>query len=77
MFIGEYSYQLDEKNRFRIPSKMKSGLGQEIVVTKGSNKSLFVFNKDYFQQEFYSKLNQVPTFNESAQKALRAFYSSC
>lgn len=77
MFIGEYSYQLDEKNRFRIPTKLKSGLGTEIVITKGSSNSLFVFNKNYFEQEFLNKLNSVPTFDANAQKALRAFYSSC
>lgn len=77
MFIGEYSYQLDEKNRFRIPTKLKNGLGEEIVITKGSNNSLFVFNRSYFENEFLSKLNNVPTFDSNAQKALRAFYSSC
>ena len=68
MFIGEYAYQLDEKNRFRIPTKLKSGLGSEIVITKGSSNSLFVFNKNYFEQEFLNKLNSVPTFDATAQR---------
>lgn len=77
MFIGEYAYQLDEKNRFRIPTKLKTDMGSEIVITKGSSNCLFVFNKSYFQNEFLNKLNSVPTFDLNAQKALRAFYSSC
>ena len=77
MFIGEYAYQLDEKNRFRIPTKLKTDIGSEIVITKGSSNSLFVFNKAYFEQEFLNKMNSVPTFDANAQKALRAFYSSC
>lgn len=77
MFIGEYAYQLDEKNRFRIPTKLKQGLGNTIIIAKGTSSSLFVFNKTYFEEQFLSKLNNVPTFNEKAQKALRTFYSSC
>ena len=77
MFVGEYDYQLDEKNRFRVPAKLRQDLGTEIVITKGSSNSLFVFNKNYFESTFLAKLNAVPTFNEKAQKALRAFYSSC
>ena len=75
MFFGEYHYQLDEKSRLRIPSKLKSE-SKEYVITKGTNNCLFVFNKSYFENEFLSKLASVPTFSVSGQKPIRALLSS-
>ena len=75
MFFGEYHYQLDEKSRLRIPSKLKSE-SKEYVVTKGTNNCLFVFEKAYFGNEFLSKLANVPTFSVSGQKPIRALLSS-
>ena len=76
MFFGEYHYQLDEKGRLRIPSKLRSSLLKEYVITKGTSSSLFVFDKAYFENEFLSKLSSVPTFSAGAQKPIRALLSS-
>ncbi len=76
MFFGEYSHTLDAKCRLRLPSKLKVP-GGTYVVTKGSNNCLFVFDKQYFDNEFMSKLSHVPTFDLVGQKSLRAFMSSC
>ena len=75
MFFGEYHYQLDEKSRLRIPSKLKTE-SKEYVITKGTNNCLFVFSKPYFENEFLSKLASVPTFSVSGQKPVRALLSS-
>ncbi len=76
MFFGEYNYQLDEKNRIRIPSKLRNEFAGSYIVTKGTNHSLFVFAKDYFQTQFLDKLNSVPTFDSEAQRPIRALLSS-
>ncbi len=75
MFYGQYSYQLDEKNRARIPSKIRNGLAG-YVITKGLNNALFIFSKDYFETQFLDKLNSVPTFDVEAQRPIRALLSS-
>ena len=75
MFFGEFSHQIDEKGRLRIPAKLKTDLKNEFVITKGTNGCLFVFNKAYFENQFLNKLMEVPTFDLDAQKPIRAFLS--
>lgn len=75
MFFGEFKHSMDEKCRIRIPAKLKQQLGLEFVITKGTNSCLFVFPKNYFEQEFLAKLNSVPTFS-SGQKPIRMLLSS-
>lgn len=76
MFFGQYNYQLDEKNRVRIPSKLRTELTNSYVITKGTNNSLFIFGKDYFQSQFVDRLNDIPTFDIDAQRPIRALLSS-
>ena len=76
MFFGEFSHQIDEKGRMRIPAKLKTDLKNEFVITKGTNGCLFVFNKTYFENQFLNKLMEVPTFDLEAQKPIRALLSS-
>ena len=59
MFFGEYNYQLDEKNRLRIPSKLRNNLTSNYIITKGTNNSLFVYDKNYFESTFLEKLNNT------------------
>ena len=43
MFIGEYTHQVDEKNRFSLPAKFRKDLGKKIVVTRGKDHCLFLY----------------------------------
>ncbi len=43
MFFGEYTHQLDAKNRIRIPAKFKTELGNDYVFHKGANGTIEVF----------------------------------
>ncbi len=45
LLTGEYSHQLDEKNRFRIPAKLKKGLGTEYYFCIGSNHTIAILPK--------------------------------
>ena len=76
MFFGQYNYQLDEKNRVRIPSKLRKEFVDSYVITKGTNNSLFIYDKTYFQDQFVAKLNNIPTFDIEAQRPIRALLSS-
>ena len=76
MFFGEYNYQLDEKNRVRLPSKLRNELSGNYVITKGTNNSLFIFSKEYFETQFVEKLSNIPTFDIEAQRSVRALLSS-
>ena len=44
MLIGLYRHSIDAKKRMRMPSKFKTVLGANFVITKGNKKNLFVKN---------------------------------
>ena len=44
MLLGEYTHTLDTKNRLTLPVKFKGELGKKIFVTRGLDKSLFVYS---------------------------------
>ncbi|MFH0874168.1 MAG: division/cell wall cluster transcriptional repressor MraZ [Candidatus Komeilibacteria bacterium] len=43
MFIGEYQYNLDDKNRLLVPAKFRAKLGKGAVVTRGLDNCLFIY----------------------------------
>jgi len=43
MFTGEYQHNLDPKGRLFIPSRLREGLGDLFVLTKGLDNCLFAF----------------------------------
>ena len=75
MLIGTYRHSIDGKKRMRIPSKFKSELGSNCIITKGTGVNLMVFSADGFQN-LYEKLSNLSIFDEDAQKPLRKFLSS-
>ena len=76
MLLGTYFYSVDEKGRIRIPQKLKSKLGDNFVVTKGSNGCLFVFSQEELKTSIYDKLKELPLTAIQAQKPLRMIMSS-
>lgn len=45
MFIGEYTHSLDTKGRVALPAKFRPKLSDGAIITRGLDRSLFVFNK--------------------------------
>ncbi len=76
MLLGTYFYAVDEKGRIRMPQKLKSQLGENFVVTKGSNGCLFVFSQEELKTAIYDKLKELPLTAIEAQKPLRLIMSS-
>lgn len=75
MLIGLYRHSIDAKKRMRMPSKFKSGLGANFIITKGNRQNLFVFSNEQFSA-LYEKMIALPLFDEEAQKPVRRFLSS-
>ena len=75
MLIGTYRHSVDAKKRMRMPTKFKCELGADCIITKGTNKNLFVFSKEQFNT-LYEKMVNLPLFDEEAQKPVRKFLSS-
>lgn len=45
MFIGEYTHSLDLKGRVALPAKFRQKLSDGAIITRGLDRSLFVFNR--------------------------------
>lgn len=45
MFIGEYHHTLDDKGRMAVPIKFRAALADGAVVTRGLDRSLFLYPK--------------------------------
>ena len=59
MFLGEYSYSIDDKKRLAIPVKFRASLGKKAVITRGLDNCLFMFPlKDW--EVLAKKLSQMP-----------------
>ncbi len=59
MFIGEYTYKIDDKKRLAVPSKFRKSLEKKMVITKGLDRSLFVYSiKEW--KELAEKISKLP-----------------
>lgn len=76
MLIGTYRHQIDEKKRMRVPAKLKSELGNNFIVTKGSNNCLFAFTEAEFNESIINKSKGMAMFDANIQKPLRLLISS-
>ncbi len=59
MFIGEYHHTLDDKGRLAIPIKFRASLAEGAVVTRGLDRSLFLYTKSEWEA-LASKLASLP-----------------
>jgi MraZ protein len=59
MFIGEYSLSMDNKGRCAVPAKFRQNLGEGAVLTRGLDKSLFLYPKKQWDQ-IAAKLAALP-----------------
>lgn len=59
MFIGQFSHTLDEKGRLSVPVKFRSGLSDGLVVTRGLDRSLFLYPKHEWER-LAQKLAALP-----------------
>ncbi|MFA4955038.1 MAG: division/cell wall cluster transcriptional repressor MraZ [Patescibacteria group bacterium] len=59
MFIGEFHHTLDEKGRLAVPIKFRNDLVQGAVVTRGLDRSLFVYPKEAWEK-LAAKLAALP-----------------
>lgn len=46
VLIGEYQHNLDDKGRVNFPAKLREGLGNRFIITKGLDKCLCVYSEE-------------------------------
>ena len=67
MFIGEYKYNLDTKNRLAMPSKFRNLFKDGAVITKGLDNCLFVYTTKEWKK-LADKLANLP-FSQAKSRA--------
>lgn len=72
MFMGEYNHSIDAKGRIIVPAKLREGLSDQFVVTKGLDGCLFCYPNDEWNN-FEEKLKTLPLTNKSARQFTRFF----
>ena len=68
MLLGEYKHNLDSKGRMAIPAKFRSDLSGGAIITRGLDRSLFIFGLKEWET-LVEKLIALPL----AQSNSRAF----
>lgn len=68
MLLGEYKHNLDTKGRLAVPAKFRGDLSAGAIITRGLDKSLFIFTKNEWES-LAQKLTSLPL----AQANSRAF----
>lgn len=64
MFMGEYHHTIDEKGRLTIPSKIRTDLGEEFIVTRGLDGCLAVYPKTEWE-EIITKYKNLPNTKDA------------
>ena len=59
MFIGEYKYNLDNKNRLALPAKFRKLFKEGAVITKGLDNCLFIYTSKEWTK-LVDKLANLP-----------------
>lgn len=59
MFIGEYRHTLDDKGRMSVPIKFRAALSEGAVVTRGLDRSLFLYPKREWEK-LAEQLSSLP-----------------
>jgi MraZ protein len=74
VFIGTYLPKLDDKGRVILPAKFRDELSSGLVITRGQDRSLFVFSQREFEA-MAEKLRAAPVTGKQGRDYLRLFLS--
>lgn len=75
MLYGTFFNQIDAKGRVRIPGKLKSALGKDAMVTRGTGGCLLLYSAKEFQA-LADKADAVPLSDMTAATSVRILFSS-
>lgn len=74
LFIGEYRYNLDDKGRLAIPTEFRQKLGDEIIISRGIEKCLYVYSLDDWNK-LVLKISELSFTKKSHREFSRMFLS--
>ena len=74
MFMGEYHHNIDEKGRIVIPGKFRCDDLNKLIVTRGLEKCLYLYNPSEWDK-VVKKLEQLPFTKKDARTFMRTFFA--
>jgi len=74
MFMGEYHHNIDTKGRLIVPAKMREGLGEMFIITRGLDQCLFGYPLSEWAI-IEEKLKALPLTKKDARAFTRFFFS--
>lgn len=74
MFLGTHTPRLDDKGRLILPAKFRDRLADGLVVTRGQERSLYVFPMDEFVR-VADTMRTAPVTDKHVRDYLRVFLS--
>lgn len=74
VFTGEFQHTLDGKGRVIIPSRLREGLGDRFMITRGLDHCLFVYPLSEWTR-LEQKLKQLPFTRSESRAFMRLFFS--
>ena len=76
MFMGEYQHTLDNKGRLILPAKIREGLGDTFIATRGLDDCIFVYTREEWSV-LETKLKQLPLVKPEARAFVRYIFFWC
>ncbi|MDQ2757314.1 MAG: division/cell wall cluster transcriptional repressor MraZ [Actinomycetota bacterium] len=74
MFLGTHTPRLDDKGRLFLPAKFRDRLAEGLVVTKGQERCLYVYDLAEFER-VATAMQQGPTSSKAVRDYVRVFLS--
>ncbi|WP_295697106.1 division/cell wall cluster transcriptional repressor MraZ [Lapillicoccus sp.] len=74
MFLGTHTPRLDEKGRLFLPAKFRDRLADGLVITKGQERCLYVYDVPEFNR-VATQMQQGPTSSKAVRDYVRVFLS--
>ncbi len=74
MFLGEYTYTLDDRGRIAIPTRFRDDFKAGLVLARGLDKCINAYPPDSWLR-FTQRLEGLSSMREDARKLQRAIYA--
>ena len=74
MFLGEYYYSLDAKDRLTLPSSFRKKIGKKAIITRGIDECLFLFPEKEWKK-LVKKILTLPINKPNSRAFMRLMFS--
>ncbi len=74
MLLGEHDHSLDEKNRLTLPAKLREGLGDTVVVTRGMDGCLYAYSAQEWER-LVGRIRSLDPLSRESRMMQRHFFS--